>query len=219
MTYLQTSFSFPKSQQFHAEDFVLTTANQYAYKQLMSWPKGDEVGFEKCFLLSGPEGSGKTHLCHVWQGRHIAHFMEPNFLSVRADNNECYIIEDIDMVDDEEALLHAINACLESQICLLLTSAFPPIQMRVKLPDLYSRLQAMPLAMIESPDDELLHVLLQKHCSDRQLRISDDVLRYIASRMERSYYAVNSIAEKLEALSLLSQRPITIPLIKKECFL
>lgn len=215
----QNCFAFPKESRFYKEDFVVTSSNEKAYRMLEAWPNGRELGFAKLMLLCGPEGSGKSHLTHIWEEKHQAQRWEANFLTLPGDCIRYGIIENIDLIEDEESLLHVINACLDSPSYMLLTSAFPPMQMRVILPDLYSRLQAIPVAQIEAPDDDLMQVLLEKQCSDRQLRIGGDVLRYVIARMDRSYYAIRAMAEKLEALSLSMQRPITIPLLKKECSL
>ena len=83
------------------------------------------------------------------------------------------------------------------------------------MPDLSSRLATVTVAGIEPPDDDLLAGLIGKQLADRQLTVSDAVIRFLIRRMERSFRAAQGIVEQLDALSLSEGRPITIPLARK----
>jgi chromosomal replication initiation ATPase DnaA len=82
----------------------------------------------------------------------------------------------------------------------------------LKLPDLVSRLRAIPQAVLGEPDDALLAGILVKLFDDRQIRVSPQVVSYLASRIERSIAAARSIVEELDRASLSGKRPVTVPL-------
>ena len=79
------------------------------------------------------------------------------------------------------------------------------------LPDLRSRLLAAPAAAILPPDEELLRHYLHKYFADRQLRVGDEAIDYLARRAERSFSAVFELAQRVEKQALASHRDITIP--------
>jgi chromosomal replication initiation ATPase DnaA len=65
-------------------------------------------------------------------------------------------------------------------------------------PDLASRLRAMPVATIGEPDDETLALRLREEGVRRHLNLSDESVDYLAPRMERSWAAVELVADQIE---------------------
>jgi chromosomal replication initiation ATPase DnaA len=49
----------------------------------------------------------------------------------------------------------------------------------------------------------------------KQLKVSDDVIAYLAARSSRNFEEMNDIVQKIDRLSLQEKRNITINLIKK----
>jgi chromosomal replication initiation ATPase DnaA len=85
----------------------------------------------------------------------------------------------------------------------------------VTLPDLASRLAAMPAVAIAPPDDALLAAVLVKLFADRQLAIGADVVDYLVGRMERSFAAASAMVERLDRAALAERRAVTVPLVRK----
>jgi chromosomal replication initiation ATPase DnaA len=83
------------------------------------------------------------------------------------------------------------------------------------LPDLASRLRAGASVSIALPDDALLAAVLVKHFADRQVRVPPGVIGYLVARMERSFAAAASIAERLDRLALGERRRIGIALARQ----
>ena len=71
----------------------------------------------------------------------------------------------------EETLLHLYNLVAERDGYLLLTGATAPARWPLSLPDLTSRLKAMPAVAVGDPDDPLLAAVLVKLFADRQLAV------------------------------------------------
>lgn len=112
----------------------------------------------------------------------------------------------------ETALFHLANLCAAQAVPLLLTGAAEPAHWSLTLPDLASRMAALPVAPLSPPDDALLAGVLAKLFSDRQLAPRPDVIPYLVGRMDRSFAAAGRIVSALDAAALGQQRPITRPL-------
>ncbi len=210
----QFPFHFPADTCFLREDFVVSDANQKALALLECWPEWGSGQFGRLLYLYGPKGAGKTHLAHIWQARSQALFLEAALPETGGRGG--YILENIELrLQEEERLLHFINRVVEQQGFLLLTATLAPSFLAVCLPDLASRIRALPSVEVCPPDDALLHAVLLKHFSDRQLRIEPEVVSYLLARIERSFASLRSIAEHIDKKALSEKRNITIPLVRE----
>ena len=125
------------------------------------------------------------------------------------------VVEDCDRGGlDETALFHLINLARENGRFLLLTGRQPPSRWKVALPDLRSRLLAMPALAIGAPDDQVLAALLVKLFADRQLKVGEEVVAYLLGRMERSFAAAARLVDRLDRAALAGHRAVTVPLAR-----
>ena len=180
---------------FRREDFVVSTANAAAVRLLDSWPSWPGG----VLALVGPEGSGKTHLGRAWLAR---------------AGPDATLIEDAGALGDDDALFHRINdAPLNAG--LLLTSRLRPIAWPASLPDLRSRLNALSVAELAEPDDELLGGVMLKLFLERGIRPTDDVLPYLLRRVERSVPAVRALVERIDEAADQEGRAITRAFVRQ----
>ena len=206
----QLTLDFPHRPALGVEDFFVSKTNQAAVELIDQWPTWPALSV----YLEGPAASGKTHLAHVWQRASSAAMLRADCLS-RAQialltEGQALIIEDIDKgIMDEHALFHLINLSKEQGFHILLTGTTSPGQISIDLPDLRSRVRALPVVRIEAPDDTLLRPVLIKQFQDRQLEVSPALIEYILPRMERSFSGVQRFVERLDQLALSSGRRIT----------
>ncbi len=163
-------------------------------------------------ILQGAKGSGKTHLCHIWAEARQALFLEGGFsLSPELlGKYDAFVVDDI-IKFSQEKLFHLYNHVVNEKKILLMTTEKPIGLMKFELADLSSRLKSVPQLSLDLPDDALIHMLLVKQLSDRQLRISKPVLNYIIPRIPRSYLAIHELVNQLDQTSLMQGRNITIP--------
>lgn len=211
---VQLALEFEPRPALGREDFLVTTSNADAVAWLDRWPDWPAPAL----VVHGPPASGKTHLSHVWQAMSGARRLEAAELGEGAERTlfataSALVIENVDSGVDEPALFNLLNIAGELGRHLLLTGELAAVRWRVRLPDLGSRLNALPAVGLGAPDDRLLSALLVKQLADRQLGVSDEVVRYAVSRMERSFEAVRRLAVALDAASLAEQRRITVPLV------
>ena len=150
--------------------------------------------------LSGPAGSGKTHLGHVFAAQSGARFLEAEdsfTVDLAKLPASSFVVDNADQAS-EEALFHLHNHATRTGHPLVLLSRIQPMAWQPKLADLRSRLRAMRLLTLGEPDDALLSAILKKLFAQRFISPSPDALDYIARRMERSVGAAQKIVTDLE---------------------
>jgi chromosomal replication initiation ATPase DnaA len=169
-------------------------------------------------LLIGPQGSGKTHLAHVFSAQSGAQILAAADL-VATDpaawaETPALAIEDADHIAGqpaaEEALFHLHNACADRDCALLITAETPPQRWGLTLPDLESRLQQAGLLTLAPPDDALLAAVLLKLAADRQMALTPALVAHILPRIDRSLDYVQRFVSALDAEALAAkQKPGT----------
>ncbi|ARJ65881.1 DNA replication protein [Magnetospirillum sp. ME-1] len=217
MSDAQLPLAFGHVPSLAADDFLVAPCNAEAHAWVAApgrWP--GPAG-----ILVGPAGSGKTHLAHLFAhdggGRLVsAAQLTPESTRPLLESVPVLAVEDCDRAPrDEVALFHLINQGRELGRLLLLTARVPPSAWGVGLPDLRSRLLAMPVASIGAPDDALLAALLVKLFADRQLRVGEEVVYFLLGRMERSFAACARVVERLDHAALAGRRAVTVPLARR----
>jgi len=200
---------------FGGEDFLIAPCNEAAVAWLDRWPHWPSPGL----ALWGPEGCGKTHLAHVFQAYTHARLLAPAELDeatvagLAEAGSEVAL--DGDPPLDEHALLHLYNLLAERGGHLLILSHAAPARWPIALPDLASRLAAMPALRIDPPDEVLAEALLVKLFRDRQLAVQPEVLAYLVRRVERSFAALRQSVDWLDRESLARRRPVTLALARE----
>lgn len=192
------------------EDFLVSAANREALELVDRWPDWAHWAA----IVVGPEGAGKTHLAHVWQMRSHASATtgaalgEATLTAFAA--TDTMLVEDIDRgIADERIFFHLLNLARERKGSVLVTSRVAPGDLAIALPDLRSRLKALPVATIAPPDDLLLKSVLVKLFADRQLEVEPHVVSYLALRIERSLAAANAVVAEIDRRALERHRNVT----------
>ncbi len=196
-------------------DFVTAPCNARALTLIErgDWPAGKLV-------LSGPEGSGKTHLLHVWAKAQEAEIVEGSAL--RAACVETLASRGAVAVDDaaavagdsagETALFHLHNLLAAQGGQLLLAARAPVRDWGLRLPDLASRLLAASHVSLGAPDDALLAAVMNKLFADRQVSVPDTLIPYLLPRMTRSLAAAQELVARLDAEAIARKKPISLRL-------
>jgi chromosomal replication initiation ATPase DnaA len=205
----QLAFDLPAAAALRREDFFVTPANALALAAVdgwRDWPHGR-------LLLLGPRGAGKTHLARIWADMAGAEVVAAEALAT-ADlptlaEARAVVVEDAGCLSQtaETALFHLYNMLAGRH--LLVTAANAPRDWAITLPDLASRMQAVPAAWLEAPDDALLAAVLVKLFADRQITVPANLIPYLTQRMDRSLHAAGQLVAALDAHALALGRPIT----------
>jgi hypothetical protein len=162
--------------------------------------------------VTGPAGSGKTHLAHVWAARSGAAILPaadlPGLDPGSVTEDAALAVEDVDRLAElgpdaaravEEALFHLCNRLALGGGALMISGRSAPAFWPLALPDLRSRLEAAPVAALEAPDDALLGAVLVKLFADRGIGVGPEVIRYLLARMDRSFEAAEALVARLDA--------------------
>jgi len=214
----QTVLALATHAPFDPDNLVVGTANAQAFALLQEWPHWHNP----TTILIGAPGSGKSHIASCWRLKTNAQQFTPDEFGAalaHLDSGQPVLVEDIVAGSfDETALFHLINGVGEAHLVkntasLLLTSRLPPCHWQIKLADLASRLKAAQLVEISQADDMMLMGILTKLFADRQLLVEPQVLRYCASRMERSFDAAVAFVGEVDRLALESQSKVNRRLV------
>lgn len=209
----QLVFDLAHRQALGAEDFLVSSSNRAAVELIDRWPAWPHPAA----IVAGPQGSGKSHLANVWRlrsgaGALAAAALQDAAVAALADGASL-VVEDIDRgIADEQALFHLLNRARESRLAVLITSRTPPGEQAFRIPDLRSRLRALPLVELAPPDEGLLKAVLVKLFDDRQLVVEPQVIDYLSLRMERSMAAASRLVAAIDRQALATHRKVTRPL-------
>ncbi len=207
----QLSFDLPVRTALGREDFFVSPANAFPVAMIENWQNWPA----RKLVLTGPEGSGKTHLAHVWAARSGAQIISAQSLAGSDIPSLCttaIAIEDADHIaghpEAEEALFHLHNLALAEGHPLLFTSTKAPNAWGITLPDLSSRMEGTPVAALEQPDDTLLAAVIMKLFADRQIVPTAETIPYLVSRIDRSFATARAMVAQIDQTALDQGRAI-----------
>jgi len=221
---IQIPLNFPCRPSLGREDFMVADCNAEAVSIIDSWPQWPY--FAVC--LVGSAGCGKTHLANVWAQKIAITTNHPYripFVKAAQLNrdlvNQLYetsahaVIEDLQDLQNQEALFHLYNTYRDMGGNLLFTSTSAPARLNFSLADLRSRLNIVPIYEIKAPDDKLLMALLLKLFADRQITPSPELLNYLLNNMQRSFSYARKLVEEIDNISLARKRAISINIARE----
>ncbi len=180
------------------EHFQVGQSNQEAFQWIQTWPWPWNI---VCFY--GPPGCGKTHLGAIWVKKHQQCGQKVIVLDPQSPlavtEAKAYLLdgmEDFFQRSEQEVLSFWNDLWSHKAHCLLL-SRCPPSQWPFQLNDLLSRVRSVMTVAISAPDDLLLQKVLEKSLADKGFRPSSFILKYILTRMPRSFEAVREITTEI----------------------
>jgi chromosomal replication initiation ATPase DnaA len=205
----QLALALDHAESYAREDFFAGPCNEAPLQLIEAWPDWPA----NAVALVGPEGAGKTHLAMIWAGlagarviaaRALCEAELPSALATGA-----LVVEDAAAGVDERALFHLLNMAREENASLLVTARSAPATWPIVIPDLASRLRALPVVTLQPPDDAILRAVIVKLAADRQLALDQGVVSYLSTRIERSFAAARAAVITLDNEALRQRRPPT----------
>jgi chromosomal replication initiation ATPase DnaA len=179
---------------FTFDRFIEAPSNAAALAVVRAWPAWPAPAI----LLLGPEGTGKTHLGEAW-----------------LDSSRGVFLDDAHTRSEDE-LFGFINRALRGEIPgLLLASRVPPADWGVDLPDLRSRLSAMPKIELFEPDDDSLHPITRALFQRRGREVGRDVVDYLLRHSERSVPALRAVIHYIDAQASSAKADVTKAFVAK----
>lgn len=166
--------------------------------------------------LWGEPGCGRTHLLRAAAGAAADGMYVASDGAHAQAQARLIAADDVERLDDarQVGLFNLINRAREAGGTVVAAGCAPPAQLALR-EDLKSRLgwglvyQLRPL----SDAEKALH--LRAEAQRRGLRLSDEVVWYLLSRLPRDLPSLNAVLERLDQFSLARRRHITLPLVRE----
>lgn len=186
-------------------------------------------GAERVFL-SGPPGSGKTHLLQAACAAAAALGRQPAYLPLATLGAhaeaalQAQPAADLVCIDGVDAIagLRAVELALfalhnrqqDSGGGLLYAASLGPDALPLALPDLRSRLQHCTRFALQPLDEAERRRWLQHRAAARGLQLDEPVLDYLFRRVGRDLATLGQLLERIDRESLAAKRRVTVPFLR-----
>jgi DnaA family protein len=177
--------------------------------------------------LHGPAGAGRSHLlqaaCAIVAGAGYFPLADMRTLGPAVLDGVAGLsmaaLDDLEAVAGEGAweqqLFGLYNDCQASGCRLLVAASRPAVDLPVLLPDLRSRLAAMPHYALRPLDDRQQRAAIAVRAAQRGIELNDETLQYLQSRFTRDMKGLTALLDRLDLASLEEQRRVTLPFIRR----
>ncbi len=217
----QLLLPLPLDDQFSLDNFVaVDLSRRAALAALGSQPP--------VALLVGAAQSGLSHLLQAFAAEHkgaiylpLRQFAEfpPSAVLAGLEESSWLLLDDIDAVwnrpDWSEALFALYNSCRDRGASWLSASHTPLAEQSPVLADLRSRLGSGLLFHWSSYSDVQLGELLIERAGRRGLTLTQELVAYLLSRLQRHPAALMAALERLDEHSLQTGRALTKPMARQ----
>jgi len=129
------------------------------------------------------------------------------------------LIDDVHFFQGKAAtqteFVRTIDTLKNQGVQLVFTGDKPLKELTDIRPEILSRLEAGMVCEIQPPDKEMLHAIFRKMIQQRNVPISEEVSRFIISRLNRHARQLSGALNRLHMTYLSSNKPITIPIAEE----
>ncbi len=221
------------------DNFMVGGSNQFAYAAAKSVSEKPGEVYNPLFIYGGV-GLGKTHLMQAAgnvlqnQGKNVIYTTVEQFLNdflrhVRNQTMERFkekyrkcdvlLIDDIQFLSNkdtiQEEFFHTFEALKSDKKQIILTGDKHPKQIGGLEKRLQSRFEWGLVADIQPPELETKIAIIRKKCEINKVKLSDDIINYIATVIESNVREIEGILSKLHAYSQLMHVDITLEFTKQ----
>ncbi len=218
------------------DTFVVGSSNRFAHAASLAVAETPAQAYNPLFLYGGV-GLGKTHLMHAignfifsqTPNAKVMYVSSEKFTndlisSIRENKNEefrnTYRMTDVLLIDDiqfiagktqtEEEFFHTFNHLHQANRQIVISCDRPPSELSSLEERLRSRFEWGLTCDLQPPNYETRMAILQKKCVSENLSIPEDVIKYIAEKIESNIRELEGALTKINAFCRLEGRPITV---------
>jgi len=232
----QTSSLLNPSHSF--ENFMVGGSNQFAFAAVKSASENPGKVYNPLFIYGGV-GLGKTHLMQAAgnvlqnEGKVVIYTTVEQFLNdfirhVRNKTMERFqekyrkcdvlLIDDIQFLSNKEGIqeefFHTFEALKGAGKQIILTADKHPKKIGGLEARLQSRFEWGLVADIQPPELETKIAIIKKKCEINKVKLSDDIINYIATVIDSNVREIEGILSKLHAYSQLMHVDIDLEFTK-----
>jgi chromosomal replication initiator protein len=229
----------PLNPKFTFDSFVVGSCNQFAHAAAQSVAMNPSRSYNPLFLYGGV-GMGKTHLIHAigraltargklriifttserFTNEVVAGIKHERMAQVRARyrSADVLLIDDIQSLGTkertQEEFFHTFNTLYQGHKQIILSADCPPGDIPELEERLVSRFNWGLVARIEKPTYETRVAILQKKAKIRGLTLPEDVVSYIAGKLESNTRELEGAITTLQGMSSAHGRVIDLEMVK-----
>ena len=229
------------SPDYSFETFVTGPGNRLAHAAAVAVANQPGTAYNPLFIHGGV-GLGKTHLlqaicqkilengagvriCYISCDAFVNQFLDCVQKGEMNDFRRRYRLMQILVIDDihflanrertQEEFFHTFNELYQANHQIILSSDLPPAEIPQLEERLVSRFQGGFVTPITKPTYETRVAILRAKSSLRELSLPDDVVSYIAAKIDSNARELEGALNAVQGHSSLQQRDITLELAKE----
>ncbi len=181
--------------------------------------------------IAGSQGAGKTHLlnacCHAANELEKTSILLPleQMLSMSPqvldgiENIDLVCIDNIELIkgnmDWQKAIFNLFNSLMQSNGTLVVAGSDTSNNLKLELPDLVSRMQWATPYQLHQLSEQDKTVALIHHAHLMGFELSEDVAKFMLSRLPRKMDFLMQALNTLAKQSIEKQRVVTVPFVKE----
>jgi chromosomal replication initiator protein len=226
---------------YNFDTFVIGASNRFAHAAAMAVAEAPASAYNPLFIY-GEAGLGKTHLLHAigTHSRDLYPHLRVKYVSSETFTNDfisaiqhgrtetfqrryrdcdVLLVDDIQFIEDkertQEEFFHTFNALHNANRQIIISSDRPPKKIATLEDRLRSRFEWGLITDIQPPDLETRIAILRKKAEMDHLTVAEDVMSYIASRVESNIRELEGALIRVIAYASLNQTTATLDLAEE----